>query len=240
MASISAKDERNLHVKSGNRCALCRTVLVENTVCIGENAHIFGGKPGSARYDASKSSEYVNSEANHIFLCRNCHKIIDTNVLEYPPGELLSMKADHESRVIKALQEGAIQYTFAELQVITSFLIQEGGKVAGKTNYNLLRLPDKIQRNQLKDVQGYIDVGLLSVAQIEDYLNRHPDPRYADKLTSIFVDKYVSLQAEESDQVNIFNLLWDFACNNQVEYSYRSAGLAILVYFFEKCEVFEK
>ena len=238
--TISKKDERLLHTKSGNRCAKCKIVLVEHTVCIGENAHIYGEKPSAPRYDASKPEKYVNSEQNLIYLCCNCHKIVDTDVILYPPDMLFSMKAEHERKVVLALQQGSIDYTFAELQVITDYLISEGGKATGNVNYHLLRLPEKIKKNQLTDVQHYIDMGLLSVSRIEDYLNRHPDLSFADKLTKIFVDKYSALKAEESDPVSIFNALWDYACNNQADYNYRSAGLALLVYFFEKCEVFEK
>ena len=213
---------------------------MERSVCIGQNAHIYGEKPGATRYDATKSAEYVNSEPNLIFLCSNCHTVIDREIELYPPDKLFSMKSEHEQKVVRALQQGALDYNFAELQVITDYLIQESGKAIGNTNYQLLRLPDKIEKNQLADVQGYIDMGLLSVSRIEDYLNRHPDPRFADKLTKIFVEKYNVIKDEENDPISIFNSLWDFACNNQTEYSYRSAGLAILVYFFEKCEVFEK
>lgn len=188
----------------------------------------------------AKPAEYVNSEQNLMFLCCNCHTIVDRDILLYPCDVLFSMKEEHEKNVVQALQQGSIDYTFAELKVITDFLIQESGKAAAGTNYQLLRLPDKIKKNQLTDVQGYIDMGLLSVARIEDYLNRHPDSRFADKLTQIFVEKYISFREEESEPISIFNALWDFACNNKVDYGYRSAGLAILVYFFEKCEVFEK
>lgn len=79
-APISAKNERLLHTKSGNRCAMCNIVLVEHAVCIGENAHIYGEKPDAARYDASLPVSYVNSEPNLIFLCCNCHKKIDLTV----------------------------------------------------------------------------------------------------------------------------------------------------------------
>jgi len=239
-ATISKKDERLLHTKSGNRCAMCNIVLVKRSACIGENAHIYGEKPSAARYDALKSAEYVNSEQNLIFLCSNCHKIVDTDIFLYPVNTLFSMKTEHERKVVQALQQGAIDYTFAELHVITAFLIQEIGKTAGSADYQLLRLSDKIEKNQLAGVQGYIDIGLSSVSRIENYLNRHPDPSFAEKLTRIFVEKYTAIKEEEIDPISIFNALWDFACYDQVEYSYRSAGLAILVYFFEKCEVFEK
>ena len=239
-ATISKRDERLLHTKSGNRCAKCNTILVVRTVCIGENAHIYGEKPDSARYDASKPAEYVNSETNLIFLCCNCHKIVDSDEFLYPIEMLFSMKKEHEKKVVKALQQGSIDYTFVELQAITDFLIRGSGKSAGDFDYKLLRLPDKIMKNQLTDVQGYIDIGLMSVPRIEEYLNRHPDPNFADALTRIIVDKYVTLKEEGNDPISLFNFLWDFACSEQDNYNYRSAGLAILVYFFEKCEVFEK
>ena len=219
---------------------MCNIVLVEHAVCIGENAHIYGEKPDAARYDASLPVSYVNSEPNLIFLCCNCHKKIDTEFLLYPPEKLFTLKKEHEKCVVLALQQGSIEYTYAELEVITTYLIRESGKAAANTNYQLLRLADKINKNQLADAQGYIDIGLLTVSRIEDYLNRHPDPGFADKLTRIFVEKYTALKEEGSEPIIIFNAFWDFACNGQVDYNYRSAGLALLVYFFEKCEVFEK
>ena len=241
-ATITVRNQKLLHAKSGNRCAMptCNIVLVERSVCIGVNAHIYGEKEGAARYDATKPPEYVNSEANLIFLCCNCHTKVDTEVSTYPPEALFAMKAEHEQRVVLALQQGSVSYTYAELEVITSFLIQQSGKATAGANYHLLHISEKIQKNQLADVQGYIDMGLLSVSRIEDYLNRHPDSSFADNLTKIFVEKYTALKSEESDPICIFNGLWDFACNEQDDYNYRSAGLALLVYFFEKCEVFER
>ena len=239
-AEITKKNERLLHTESGNRCAKCNIVLVQQSVCIGINAHIYGEKPGAARYDASKPKEFVNSEENLIFLCSNCHTIVDRDYVKYPPEVLFSLKEEHKKKVIQALQQGSIDYTFAELEVITTFLIRESGKAMGNPSYQLLRLPEKIKKNQLIDVQGYIDMGLLSVSRIEDYLNRHPDPKFAEDLTVIFVEKYNELKVTEFEPLNIFHALWDFACNYREDYNYRSAGLAILVYFFEKCEVFEK
>ncbi len=44
--TISPKNQRLLHSKSGNRCAMCKMLLTdpanENAACIGENAHIYG------------------------------------------------------------------------------------------------------------------------------------------------------------------------------------------------------
>ncbi|MCL1808214.1 MAG: toll/interleukin-1 receptor domain-containing protein [Clostridiales bacterium] len=109
-ATISKRDERLLHTKSGNRCAKCKEILVENDACIGENAHIFGEKPGAARYDASKPAAYVNSEQNLIFLCSNCHIVVDRDVSRYTTEVLFSMKKEHESDV-RAEKQGATLLT---------------------------------------------------------------------------------------------------------------------------------
>jgi len=57
-ANISKINERLLHTKSGNRCAMCKILLVDpnnpSTACIGENAHIYGEKADAACYDATK------------------------------------------------------------------------------------------------------------------------------------------------------------------------------------------
>ncbi|MEE1321116.1 MAG: NACHT domain-containing protein, partial [Acutalibacteraceae bacterium] len=102
--TIKLSEQRKLHSKSGNRCAICKTVLVDveniDSACIGVNAHIYGEKPGAARYDATKPIEYVNSEANLIFLCCNCHTKIDGEEKEYPPEKLFEIKKQHEREVI--------------------------------------------------------------------------------------------------------------------------------------------
>ena len=102
--TIKLSEQRKLHSKSGNRCAICKTVLVDveniDSACIGVNAHIYGEKPGAARYDATKPIEYVNSEANLIFLCCNCHTKIDGQEKEYPPKLLFEIKQQHEREVI--------------------------------------------------------------------------------------------------------------------------------------------
>lgn len=46
---------------------------------IGEAAHIYGAKPGSARYRENMSDAARGQITNGIWLCRNCHKKIDTD-----------------------------------------------------------------------------------------------------------------------------------------------------------------
>jgi hypothetical protein len=78
-------------------------------VNVGEAAHIFGANPGSARYDASMQSIDRADISNAIWLCGNCHKLIDDDPLKYPPGLLFEWQREHERDVARQVgKAGAI------------------------------------------------------------------------------------------------------------------------------------
>lgn len=243
-AKISSRYERLLHTKSGNHCAMCRCLLVDGisneSACVGENAHIYGEKPGSARYDANLSDDYVNSYENLIFLCSSCHKKVDTEVNNFPPEKLFNLKKEHEEWVISKLEEGTNGFTFAELEVLAKHLMSIRVATKKKPDYNLLAIEKKIDKNSLQVVQNEINMGLTKITTIEDYLNRNPDIYFSERLNDIMVQQYLELKSRCSDNVEIFNALWDITSGYYTQFNYRAAGLGILVYFFEKCEVFEK
>ncbi len=83
-------------------------------------------------------------------------------------------------------------------------------------------------------------MGLTKITTVEDYLNRNPDIYFSERLTNIMVQQYLELKSRCADNVEIFNILWDITSGYYTQFTYRAAGLGILVYFFEKCEVFEK
>lgn len=242
--NISEKNQRLLHTKSGNRCAICKCVLVEpsseNTTCIGENAHIFGEKPGAARYDANKDSDYVNSEKNLIYLCCNCHKTIDSDVDSYSAGYLLELKHNHEIWVKQELEKNVVNYSFAELEVLARHIIEVGKAITINTSFNIIKIEDKIEKNSLEEVKGFITMGLTSHSLIADYFNKHPTPSFATRINEIMAYEYTNLKSKGLDSISIFYELWNLTSGNNNEFNYKSAGLGILTYFFEECEVFEK
>lgn len=83
-------------------------------------------------------------------------------------------------------------------------------------------------------------MGLINTETIEDYLNRNPDSTFATRLTNSIVKKYNELKSQKLDSCSIFTELMKFASNGNNDFKYQAAGLGILAYFFEKCEVFEK
>lgn len=243
-ATITNRNERLLHTKSGNRCAICKTILVDPNnpaaACVGENAHIYGEKPNAARYDATKDEAFVNSESNLIFLCCNCHKKIDTDVASYSANCLFELKNKHEQWVVKMLEQESISYSFAELEVLAKYLMSSAISKKNIPSYSLLKIDEKIKKNSLQEFQMYINMGLSSNSIIDDYMNKHPNPLVATQLTNIMAQKYYELKTKGLDNDEIFYELWNFASGNQTDFSYKAAGLGILTYFFEKCEVFEK
>jgi len=70
-----------------------------DSVNVGEAAHIYGANLGSARYDADMITTDRNAISNAIWLCGNCHKLIDDDPVKYPAGLLFEWQREHEFRI---------------------------------------------------------------------------------------------------------------------------------------------
>lgn len=98
---ITLKTKKTLWAKSGNRCAICEKVLIEDTsptgvnLNIGEECHIISSKTNGPRHIPNYSKDYDGYE-NLLLLCRNHHKAIDEDVLAYPKKKLIQIKKTHE------------------------------------------------------------------------------------------------------------------------------------------------
>lgn len=68
-------------------------------VNVGEAAHIYGANPGSARYDSEMLSADRGAITNAIWLCGNCHKLIDDDPDRYPAGLLFEWVKEHERKI---------------------------------------------------------------------------------------------------------------------------------------------
>ena len=70
---------------------------------IGEAAHIYGARPGSARYTVTLSSAARGDITNGIWLCRNCHKLVDSDPQRYTPELLFKWRIERESDIAERL-----------------------------------------------------------------------------------------------------------------------------------------
>jgi len=104
---LSGKDRKRLWAKAANRCSyrfaneVCDQALVLDDrgtdVVVGNECHIVGDRPGSARYMAECTDR--NSYENAILLCSVHHKVIDDSERTYTVDVLQQMKRDHEGAV---------------------------------------------------------------------------------------------------------------------------------------------
>jgi hypothetical protein len=242
--SISQSDIKILWGKSGNKCAKCRTDLIQeekedNKYHIGEMAHIKGENPTSARYDPSMTDDERNGYNNLILLCRNCHLRIDKNCEEFTVEKLVQIKKDHEKWVAESLKKHMPNVTFAELEVIIKHLIATS-PLENENYLTIVPLKEKMRKNKLsQEVENDITIGMLKVKQVKDYLNRNPDIQFAERLRAGFINKYRELKYKGVEGDALFYALRDFASNSSPDFKYITAGLSVLTYFFELCEVFE-
>lgn len=239
-----------MFAKSGDRCAMpdCRKPLVidktpdgDSEALIGELAHIAGLNPGSPRYDKKMSDEERNSVDNLIAVCPSCHSKIDAQPKMYTVEKLCKIKAEHEACVRDTLEKCMHEITFPELDKVISHVITRLAEpVEVSTITPVVKLHDKIAKNMLSAWTEYlISVGLTQVKLVYDYINESPDATLSYKLKTGMVCEYERLRRKKSNGDDLFNAMWELVSKGGG--AKRSvAGLIVLVYFFEACEVFEK
>lgn len=242
--TIPLKDVKILWGRSGNKCALCKTVLIKeederSTYPLGEIAHIEGENPGSARYNSGMTDDERRRYDNLILLCPNCHREIDNDCQTHTVEKLIKTKKDHEKWIFESLQKQMPNVTFAELEVIIKHIMAVP-IFENKESLKIIPPKDKIEKNNLSsNVEDDITIGMLKVKQVKDYLNKNPDIHFKERLRVGFVEKYQELK-EKLEGDALFYALLDYASNNSPDFKYISAGLSVLTYFFELCEVFEE
>lgn len=242
--SINISQVKLLWGKSQGRCAICGENLIKSSqegsdFQVGEMAHIEGENPGSARYNPDMTDDQRAAYENLILLCPTHHAEIDKNQSQYPVEKLKQIKKDHEKWVEESLRCQLPEITFAELEVILKYLIAAPVPLEDDS-ITVVPPGRKIKKNDLSvEVGNLITMGMMQVRLVEDYLNKHPDTQFAARLSKGFVDRYDELRKDGLAGDVLFYELFDFASYFSMDFKKRTAGLAVLVYFFEKCKVFE-
>jgi len=247
--SVSYPTKLILAFLSGNRCAFpdCdKTLTVDsehsNPVIIGEAAHIAGEKQGAARYDPSMTDEQRNSDDNLIYLCGNHHIQIDKQWNDFSAKRIQKMKAEHEKKVRETMATGFANVGFPELEDATRWVLQVQPSQFDK-GFSLIPPEDKLRKNDLSPKSCHIITMGLSVArEVRAYVERMSqiDSDFPERLKVGFLVEYHKLKKKGHSGDALFDLMCSFAQRGFNEQAKRSAGIAVLVYLFEACEVFEK
>lgn len=106
---------------------------------VGESAHIYGANPGSARYDPAMESIDRSAITNAIWLCGNCHKMVDDDEVRYPAGLLFEWQRSHEQRIAEQVGKAGAEIRqryearhleeFGRLSYLAERLIIEKGDI---------------------------------------------------------------------------------------------------------------
>lgn len=98
----------------GFRCSnpACRQLTsgpqvdVTKVVNVGVASHITAASVGGPRFDASLTSEERAHPDNGIWLCQNCGKLVDNDLLRYPERILRAWKQQAEQATIREVEGG--------------------------------------------------------------------------------------------------------------------------------------
>jgi hypothetical protein len=77
---------------------------VPHIVNIGVGAHITAAAPGGPRFNPALSAEVRGAADNGIWLCQNCSKLVDNDVVRYSSEILREWKARAEDRALAELE----------------------------------------------------------------------------------------------------------------------------------------
>jgi hypothetical protein len=75
----------------------------QRSISVGEAAHIYGARPGSARYDDAMLDADRSDIINAIWLCRNCHKMADSDQSQFTAALLYEWRNAHERSTMERL-----------------------------------------------------------------------------------------------------------------------------------------
>ncbi|WP_247896637.1 ABC-three component system protein [Azospirillum argentinense] len=100
--------------------------------------------------------------------------------------------------------------------------------------------PEKLQNNALSDdAAAFLRQGRRREKLVQDFFDVWPDPGFGEEVAEAFRNRYQALKSVGLTPDEIFGELQSFAGGMNGTPSHQAAVLAVLSYFFERCDVFE-
>ena len=83
-------------------------------------------------------------------------------------------------------------------------------------------------------------MGMAQTKLVKEFIKNNLDSMFGERLKQGFVNKYENLAKKEKLKGDVlFDSLLEFSSMSNSDFKQKAAGLAILSYFFESCDVFE-
>lgn len=98
----------------------------------------------------------------------------------------------------------------------------------------------KLQHNALSpDAALLLRLGRRREKLVQDFFDAWPDPSFGEDVAEAFRARYQALKMVDLGPDQIFGELQSFAGGMEGDPSHQGAVLAVLSYFFERCDIFE-
>lgn len=246
---VRAADLALLWSRSGGLCCYpdCGVICVleatdlDLSTTIGQGAHIEAASDAGPRANPLLTPQERNAYPNLILLCPTHHRLADARESTYTVDMLRDWKARGESTILTALAQAMTRITFVELETVTRALVNNTSQ--SSEGFSLVPPRDKMNRNGLTpETDRLFGIGLVQSKQVEEYVavTGSVDRTFVGRLTSGFVSEYQQQVTEGLEGDALFAAMRVFSAQGKTELEYQCAGLAVLVYLFERCEVFEQ
>ncbi len=242
-------DLKILYGLAAGRCAFprCRReVVLEDSIeegrkQIGKIGHIVGHSDQGPRGDQDYPQGKLDTYENWILLCPTCHDTVDTVESRYTVAYLRTLKEEHELWVRTSLGTEMPGIGFQELEVVAWAIATSAN--APSEDFSVTSPQEKMERNELtKPVQMLLTMGLSKAKEVHSFIQQFAvsDSEFPERLKAGFAAEYQRLRANGMSGDALFEALHQFSSSGSREFKRQAAGLAILAYLFELCEVFEK
>lgn len=179
---------------------------------------------------------------NLLYVCGNCHILIDRDVAAYTVDRLREIKAKHEEGVQRAVNAEFANVSFAELEELVERFASFPPAPAD-SSLELLRPEAKIKKNDLGlPSQHVITTGMANSATIRQFVSDldSDDPDWSRRLKHGFVTEYLQLRKAGHRGDDLFELMCAYSARGFHKPATQCAAMSVLVYMFEACEVFER
>ncbi len=242
-------DVKLLFGRSAGLCAFpgCSTdclrepTAVDGPANIGKIAHIVAHGDAGPRADPTLPLNQRDCYGNWILLCPTHHDLVDVQPNGHTIADLKKWKADHERQVRERTARAMTSVTFAELEVVTSAIAGSPAREP-TSNFKVTDPAKKMAKNGLTEaVHVSLSLGLGLAKEVAAFVEHVAmrDPKFPERLAARFVAEYQRLRARGFAGDVLFESLVQFSSGGDRGFTRMAAGVAVLAYLFEKCEVFE-
>jgi hypothetical protein len=250
-ANFSESTKRDVALASFGMCnfegcsSLTSIVEAGNWVFTGNLGHIHSAEPEGPRHDPQIPLGELKRPWNAMLLCTPHHTLVDNREFEtkYPAELLKEWKRKAEARARELMERFIQDVDFAELDLVCEAVVAGSSKAESDANLDRIAIERKIVRNALSgETRLHIQQGLAVADVVKRFIDSQAmkDAEYPQRLVAGFKVMYFQEVRARRRPDEIFSSLRIFAIGGLVGNSNRqAAGLAVLAYLFQLCEVFE-